>query len=285
MTTGVRWVSAAHRRLTCEHAADGVVYAPRFWEEAGMPSGITDVIERMVFPPRGSNSLRYRGNEVGRDVIHVNATWDRDVLADYSYKGRQLETMLGYEDIRDVEFLQRPLVRLNSSLYIDNERSAFNQIIVTRYAKERDRITRHHDTPAAIEPGSSILCVSFGARRVFSVYDSDGSVVWQRPMEPGSAIVMTAAANARYKHALGEITEGATEGVRYSIVFRRIAKFISRGEVEAMVRSSQRAKLRSETERLRRSAADVDYFRSMLSDHPEEAEAYLAALCEIKSKP
>lgn len=274
----VRWASSEKRSLHVENVADGVFYIPRFWQETAMgdPDVMLNHLQGLDFPSRSSNPRRYRGNEIRRDVIHINATGDRDVIADYSYTGLQLENILEGLDIIDVDFLQRPLLKLNSKLCVNGHLPKFNHIIATMYTDESDRITQHHDNPKSIASGSVILCASFGARRVFSIHD-DKNVVWHKAMESGSAVIMTADANVKYTHALGELTDGATIGDRYSLVFRQIAESKSRAAIEKGAHASRLKKIRAETKRLERFADDVEYFQSMQSEHPREVDEYRKA--------
>ena len=97
-----------------------------------------------------------------------------------------------------------------------------NHFIVTHYVDGAHNIGMHFDKAKSIAKGSLITIVKTGAvGRPFRLERGDGTLLMDRVLPPGTAVVMTLEANLVTKHGVPTVPEAGASG---SIVFRTITE-------------------------------------------------------------
>ena len=94
--------------------------------------------------------------------------------------------------------------------------------VVTHYVDGQHEIGMHFDKPNSIAPSSLITVVKTGAHgRPFRLELLDGTVLMDRVLPPGTAVIMTLEANLKTKHGVLAVAEAGPSG---SLVLRTITE-------------------------------------------------------------
>ena len=96
--------------------------------------------------------------------------------------------------------------------------------LLNYYPTGRHALGWHSDDVSILAPGTGIAIVSLGAARPLRLRctTADGFHYEEQLLEPGSLLLMTAAMQASWKHALRRV---ATDGARISLSFRHIVRW------------------------------------------------------------
>jgi alkylated DNA repair dioxygenase AlkB len=136
------------------------------------------------------------------------------------------------------------------------QRVAYNQVLGTKYHKEKDSIGYHHDKMTNISANKPILSLSFGDSREFHLRYDRGAVDDKHKADevfvlgPGDLFILGPRTNGLMKHAVVPpekeqvLPRGRKYGPRISLVFRNIKTVISAAQVEKEIGKSRRAKVR-----------------------------------------
>ena len=101
---------------------------------------------------------------------------------------------------------------------------------MTHYVDGQHSIGMHFDKPVSIQAKSLITVIKTGEHgRPFRLETLDGALIMERVLAPGTAIVMTLAANLKTKHGVPAVAEAGSSG---SIVFRTITDRVAWGTLE-----------------------------------------------------
>ena len=111
------------------------------------------------------------------------------------------------------------MVNAQSALY--EFRPWESEQVPSHYTYNADNIGMHFDKPISIEKESLITIVKTGEHgRPFRLEMLDGSVIMERVLAPGTAVIMTLEANLLTQHGVPEVSECGPSG---SWVARTIA--------------------------------------------------------------
>ncbi|MFT3774461.1 MAG: isochorismatase family protein [Minicystis sp.] len=106
-----------------------------------------------------------------------------------------------------------------------------NHGLLQLYRDGRDWIGEHADKTLDLVPHSPIINVSLGAMRTMVLRPKQGAEEDARtqklPLPHGSFLVMDAATNRAFYHAIKQQGEGAHDGPRISLTFRSIGTFVN----------------------------------------------------------
>ena len=96
--------------------------------------------------------------------------------------------------------------------------------LLNHYPTGRHTLGWHRDDVDILEPGTGIAILSLGVARLLRLRreSEEGFVYVDRLLEPGSLLVMSAAMQSDWKHAL---KRAPTEEPRISLTFRRIVRW------------------------------------------------------------
>jgi len=99
----------------------------------------------------------------------------------------------------------------------------FNAVLLNLYRDGRDGLGWHRDDDYEHGGQPTIASVSFGAPRRFQLRDGDGARA-QVVLEPGSVLVMSGDAVARWAHRVPKVAPSAgVIGARVNLTFRHMA--------------------------------------------------------------
>ena len=238
MSLGGFWHNAVPARS--DKVCEGVYVVPNFMQnELGVdPAHIFEELLRVPKHPSDTPiefepqspvliegdhpALKYRGNAIKRHKLWAQTDID-DGCARYGYTGWQWKIAMATKDIESVPWLDRVRIALNRGL-----EKKYNHYICTLYKNGADNIGFHHDKARDFDPDGWVVILKVGgsARRFqFGEPRGDGSpkIVWSKFLEPGTAVFMNAAGNARVKHGVPEDESAGPSG---SIVARCIKTII-----------------------------------------------------------
>ena len=105
---------------------------------------------------------------------------------------------------------------------LKNRVSEFNSCLITRYKSGLNHIPQHRDDEPVIDPESSILTVSLGARRSMSFVNNDKTESEELVLEDGSVLITSRFAQDFWKHG---ILPDESPDERISLTFRNIAPY------------------------------------------------------------
>jgi alkylated DNA repair dioxygenase AlkB len=97
---------------------------------------------------------------------------------------------------------------------------AFNSVLANLYRDGRDSVGWHRDSDYAHGGQPDIASVSFGASRRFELRDAHGPARVALDLEPGSVLLMTGAAVARWWHRVPK--SSAVSGPRVNLTYRHM---------------------------------------------------------------
>ena len=115
---------------------------------------------------------------------------------------------------------------------------AANHFIATHYADGDANIGMHFDKPRSIAEKSLITILKTGeCGRPFRLEMLDGTLLMEKELAPGTAIIMTLEANLLTKHGVLAVKEAGSSG---SVVFRTITDTVSWTELQKKLAGSKR---------------------------------------------
>lgn len=181
----------------------------------------------------GDNAaLHYRGNALRRCKMWFQrgATSTVGYLR-YSYTGWQWRVLPATVDVGTCPELA-PIADKYDAWCDANGHLRANHYIVTAYEDGRHSIGWHSDKPKSIDPNSVITVVKLGAHgRPFALRRvGETKPFFNEVLAPGTAVVMTMAANLATQHSVPEVADAGPSG---SIVFRTITESYTEAQVQA----------------------------------------------------
>jgi hypothetical protein len=180
--------------------------------------------------------LHMRGNELKREKMwfQLDDPQETKHFLRYSYSGWQWGVLPATSHIGKVPELRDVVARLNAFCVREGYPET-NHFIVTRYEDGKHSIGKHYDKPKSIANGSLIVVVKTGTTgRRFRLEWLDGTLIFDKILAPGTAIVMTLEANLRTKHSVPDLAEAC--GPSGSLVARTITEHFSWDQVEKELR-------------------------------------------------
>ena len=232
----------------------GVAVVPRFASEVlGFdPGQLQDQLEA-AYPVRhegdaiqwgavqwvaGDNAaLKYRGRTLKRGKIWLQRGDTSNGYRRYFYTGWQWKVLPATADVELCKEVA-PIAAAYDRWCDDVKAFRANHYIITRYEDGQHNIGFHFDKDVDIESGSLITVVKTGhhgrpfeLRRRARSDESQDSIkpFFSQVLEPGTAVIMTLAANLATQHGVPVVEEEC--GASGSIVFRSITKVISPNEL------------------------------------------------------
>jgi hypothetical protein len=178
-------------------------------------------------------ALNYRGNSVPRHKMW----FQRDEPLEngwlkYSYTGWQNRVMLATSAWGNCPIMKYIAGRYDG--FCDaNQIMRANHAIVTTYNSPADCIGAHSDKARTIFPSgggltSMITVVKLGpGSRRFIITALDGLVLFDKRLEPGTAVIMPLETNLATKNAVPAVSADDFDGPSGSIVFRSISTRVS----------------------------------------------------------
>ena len=171
-----------------------------------------------------NRALRYRGKVLKRGKMWFQSGRPQQVgFVKYYYTGWQRRVLPATADVADCPELSPAVERYNLWSTALGFPSA-NHFIVTHYVDGEHNIGMHFDKPTSIAADSLITVVKTGAHgRPFRLEKLDGTLIFERVLAPGTAVVMTLAANLATKHGVPAVEQAGSSG---SVVFRTITDVV-----------------------------------------------------------
>ena len=249
-------MSAAHMERLEEHRVLpglDVWVVPRFDQVIGCPDGVDaqnvqskleqgypvrragDKIEWGVaqFVEGDNNALKLRGHSLKRGKMWFQLGNPKEVgFRKYYYTGWQNCVLPATADVSTCPELV-PFVDKYNDWCTDHGYESANHFIVTHYLDGEHSIGDHFDKPKSIAPGSLITILKTGEHgRPFRLTWLNGTVIFEKVLPPGTAVIMTLEANLRTKHGVPAVDEAGSSG---SIVFRTITDRVSWEQLEKKI--------------------------------------------------
>jgi hypothetical protein len=189
------------------------------------------------------SALKYRGNDLKRSKVWFQADDPHEEgFTKYYYTGWQNRVLPATFHYRKCAPLV-PVWDLYQSFCAANNILPANHGIVTRYVDGSHGIGAHFDKPNSIAPStpgggatiaqrSMITVVKLGpcARRFLVLDRETDATIFDKTVEPGTAIMMTLEANLQTKHAVPVVEDCGLSG---SIVLRSITDRIAWAGLES----------------------------------------------------
>ena len=212
-------------------------------------------------------SLKYRGHALKRAKIWYQKRAPGDPYRVYSYTGWQHSILPATSPV-EKSILMQPVASRYDEWAVSIGAMPANHYIVTAYNDGGDSIGYHSDKMRSLEPQSMITVVKIGdCARPFQIRPLPSSdkkspaPFFSRPLEPGTAVVMTLAANATSQH--GVPTVDGLRAASGSIVFRTARQTVTEDNAGRNINRSIVAKAKRDAARdakrdAKRSAAAME---------------------------
>ena len=167
-----------------------------------------------------NEALHYRGRELKRGKMWFQSGEPQtEGFVKYYYTGWQRAVLPATSDVVRAPELVPAVERYNAWATAVGKPAA-NHFIATHYVDGEHNIGMHFDKPKSIRPGSLITVVKTGAHgRPFRLELLDGTLLMERVLPPGTAVVMTLEANLATKHGVPAVAHAGSSG---SVVLRTI---------------------------------------------------------------
>jgi len=167
-----------------------------------------------------NEALHYRGRALKRGKMWFQLGEPQTHgFVKYYYTGWQRAVLPATSDVARAPELV-PVVEQYNAWAAALGKPAANHFIVTHYVDGEHNIGMHFDKPKSIQPGSLITVVKTGAHgRPFRLERLDGTLLMERVLQPGTAVVMTLEANLATKHGVPAVERAGSSG---SLVLRTI---------------------------------------------------------------
>ena len=205
-----------------------------------------DIVPGAVQWVDGDNdALRIRGHPLKRQKMWLQTSPTQQGYSRYNYTGWQWRVLPATGCVDECEEVGEILPAYNAWLDALGEgHEEANHAILTAYPDGNFYIGQHHDKTADIHPNSLIVVVKLGrVGRPFEICDrGESKPFYSQVLTPGTAVIMTLAANALVTHGVPASPE--QEGLTGSIVFRTIRTVVSVAETEKKIRASERTRER-----------------------------------------
>ncbi|CAB9499579.1 expressed unknown protein [Seminavis robusta] len=194
-------------------------------------------------------NLNYRGNQLRRTKMWFQTGSTKKRVRVYSYTGFQYGVLAAQFDVQKVPILEEITTRYNEWISSSSRNIPLaNHGIVTRYEDGNDNIGMHFDKAASMDANSVICVVKLGpGSRRFRIEDLEGTVLFDRVVRAGTAIVMSVEQNLKTRHGV-PVCENCREESG-SLVFRTIVREDS--VAEASKRAAKTELAREERKRAR----------------------------------
>jgi hypothetical protein len=166
--------------------------------------------------PGAHSALKYKGNPVARDKLWLQTDFD-DGMKRYGYTGWQWRVSLAQRRIESVPSIAMLTMRINHSLPFHFQ---VNHAIVTVYDGPDENIGLHSDKMGDFNPNTGFIVLKLGEARRFQFSTPEGRVFFDRKLEGGTAILVSAEANVLTKHGVPK--DHTCKGKSGSIVWRSI---------------------------------------------------------------
>ena len=178
-----------------------------------------------------NEALHYRGHKLKRGKMWCQAGDPKtEGFVKYFYTGWQRAVLPATCDVERVPELSEVVERYNTWATGDGHPVA-NHFIVTHYVDGEHNIGMHFDKPNSIRTGSLITIVKTGEYgRPFRIEMLDGTVLMDKVLAPGTAVIMTLEANLKTKHGVLAVAQAGSSG---SIVFRTITERVGWADLES----------------------------------------------------
>ena len=95
-----------------------------------------------------------------------------------------------------------------------------NHAVVNRYLNGSDNIGYHRDKDRDFVENSSVLTLSFGQERIFTLKDNSRNITQKIILQPGSLMILGPKTNTEWKHSIPKTK--TAKNTRISITFRSI---------------------------------------------------------------
>jgi hypothetical protein len=177
-----------------------------------------------------NNALHHRGKELKRGKMWCQVgDPETEGFVKYYYTGWQNAVLPATCDVKRVPELAGVVERYNTWA-TDRGYPAANHIIATHYVDGEHHIGMHFDKPISIDKKSLITIVKTGeCGRPFRIEMIDGTLIMERVLAPGTAVIMTLEANLKTKHGVPIVQQAGSSG---SIVFRTITDRVGWAKLE-----------------------------------------------------
>lgn len=132
------------------------------------------------------------------------------------------ETSVGYRYSGQIARSKEMLPCLKELLNYINQKfgSEFNGILVNKYLSGEEYIGKHSDDEKALDPGTGVVCCSFGALRKFRIREKEsGKLVMDIPTESNKIIQMRGDFQKEFTHEIP--IEKKVKESRFSFTFRK----------------------------------------------------------------
>ena len=152
-----------------------------------------------------------------------------DGFVKYYYTGWQRAVLPATSDVaRAPEMV--PVVERYNAWATALGKPAANHFIVTHYVDGTQNIGMHFDKPKSIQECSLITVVKTGEHgRPFRLELLDGTLLMERVLSPGTAVIMTLEANLATKHGVPAVEHAGSSG---SVVLRTIDQRVAWANLE-----------------------------------------------------
>ena len=187
-----------------------------------------------------NDALKYRGHTLNRGKMWFQLGHPREVgFIKYFYTGWQNAVLPATSNVEDCPELA-PIVSKYNTFCSGLGFPRANHFIATHYIDGQHSIGDHFDKPKSIAPESLITVLKTGEYgRPFRLTWLDGTLIFEKVLMPGTAIMMTLEANLRTKHGVPAVDEAGPSG---SIVFRTIDDQVSWAQLEHKIAAINRKK-------------------------------------------
>lgn len=210
-----------------------------------------------------NEALHYRGKELKRGKMWFQLGEPKiDGFVKYYYTGWQKAVLPATSNLARAPELV-PVVERYNALAAELGWAAANHFIVTHYASGEHNIGMHFDKPKSIRPRSLITIIKTGAHgRPFRLELLDGTLLMERVLPPGTAVIMTLEANLATRHGVPAVDHAGSSG---SLVLRTIDEHVSWARLEQEVAKFYAGK--------KRKAAEVAKSNSKKASKPRRGGA------------
>ena len=177
-----------------------------------------------------NEALHYRGNKLKRGKMWFQIGEPQtDGFVKYYYTGWQRAVLPATSDVaRAPEMV--PVVERYNAWATALGKPAANHFIVTHYVDGTQNIGMHFDKPKSIQECSLITVVKTGEHgRPFRLELLDGTLLMERVLSPGTAVIMTLEANLATKHGVPAVEHAGSSG---SVVMRTIDQRVAWARLE-----------------------------------------------------
>lgn len=226
----------------------GIVVVPKFAQTVlGIDPPATLAALQANYPVRGEGdtivrdhvqwvdgtnvALNYRGHALRRGKMWFQRGSTEAGYVRYQYTGWQWKILPATVDVTACPEVSEIADKYDA--WCDSQGHLRpNHYIVTVYVNGQHSIGWHFDKPQSIDTNSLITVVKLGAiGRPFAIRRlGETQPFFNEVLEPGTAVIMTMAANLATQHSVPEVEEAGTSG---SIVFRSITESIPVEQVAA----------------------------------------------------